>query len=68
MDTIRLIIEALRQKGLEPGITRDPGHMPRRIRGDSSLKDANQNLNYIRYLRQQQQIGETPVSYEEHIR
>jgi hypothetical protein len=68
-DTIKYIIEALRQKPREPGITRDPGDIPRRMAGPlfggSPVSRAQKEAQYNRYLKVQSSSGESPVSYEE---
>lgn len=64
MDTLKYIIEALRTPSRPAGIYRDPGHPPLRIRGKGPAPSAN----YTKYLREQEAIGESPVSYEEFMR
>lgn len=65
-DTIKYIIEALRNKPIPSGIDYPNGH-PRRIAG-SPIKSARDNVNYTKYVRQQHEIGDTPVTYEEWLK
>lgn len=67
MADIKYILEALRQKPLEPGIYREPGLPPRRQRGSlkDKVKSSNTDTNYMRYVSMQNAMGETPVTYEE---
>lgn len=67
--TMKHIIEALRMKSREPGIYREPGQVPRRVRGailparlTTTLRDGQ---NYDKYRRQQEAIGESAVSLDE---
>ncbi len=62
IQAIKAMVEALRGSPSAVGVTRDPGQLPRRISGESSM---NSNINYSRYKRQQAAIGESPVSYKE---
>lgn len=67
LKTIKYIIEALRTSPVEPGIYRDPGFAPRRMAGPllgggGKLKS---ELEYGKYRKIQDAIGETPVSYDE---
>jgi len=66
--TMKAIIEALRMKGRDPGIYREPGQVPRRVNGPMDLGDAQQTAQYNRYRKVQTGAGETPVSYEEWLR
>lgn len=69
LDTIRAIVEALRQDPVASGVTRDPGQIPRRIAGDMNpLKGIRDKTQYGRYTQIQNSAGESPVSYEEWIR
>jgi hypothetical protein len=64
-DTIRYIIEALRQSPVPPGIEKVNG-VPRRMAGPMMDTAAMANdINYTKYRKQQAAIGESPVSYEE---
>lgn len=67
LDTMKYIIEALRTKNHEPGVQRPgPGGVPIRYGGKMApLGKANRDLNYVKYQRQQDAMGESPVSYEE---
>jgi hypothetical protein len=67
LDTIRHIIEALRQSPDPPGIDRSQG-FPRRTAGKVSLGGVNKDINYTKYVHQQHSVGESPVSYEEWMR
>lgn len=64
-DTLRYLIEALRNKPTAPGIYREPGRPPRQQRGTPSLSATNKRAQYDRYIQIQNQAGEDPVSYEE---
>lgn len=67
LDTIKYIIEALRQRGPDAGVTRSVRNPVRRISGNP-LKDMNKDINYSRYANMQSEVGESPVSYEEWLR
>jgi hypothetical protein len=69
MPDLKYILEALRQKPMEPGIYRDPGLPPRRQRGGimDEMKASNTDTNYRRYVAMQNAMGETPVSFDEWV-
>jgi hypothetical protein len=70
LQTLKFIIEALRQKPVEPGIYRDPGHAPRRMGGGIAdmLRNSQREAGYGKYQRMQEAIGESAVSPEEYMR
>lgn len=70
MQMLKAIIEALRQSPMEPGIYRDPGQVPRQVRGGVSdlLRNTNRSVNYGKYQKIQDSIGDTAVDYDEYMK
>lgn len=67
---IKAIIESLRNPANrpQPGIeTIRPGLRRRTVGDMNPVGNTRNDINYVKYKRQQEAIGESPVSYEEWI-
>lgn len=68
LSDIKYIIEALRTSPTRDKIVRAPGRLPIRYGGRDPVAQAGKDVGYTKYVRQQEAMGESPVSLEEWLR